>query len=182
MNRILLVRHGESTANVDGIAGVSDAQLTKKGIEQASVTGWHLKSEGIVTIACSPFIRARQTAEIIARELGIPVYEIVTIDELQERYLGEFEGTTGNPPEFFLNSDDEGGIESRQHMIDRANTALEKLKVITRQRGGTTVAVAHGQIGYYVTQVTKGYTRFDDFDPPSEMNNAEFVEIWRGAV
>lgn len=178
--RILYVRHGESTANINGVAGVSDAQLTDKGAEQAKVTGQHLKNEDVVTVCCSPFIRARQTAEIVATELGIPVYEIVTIDELQERYLGEFEGTTGRPPEFFLNSDDEGGIESRQHMIERAIKAMEKLKAVTRERGGTTVAIAHGQIGYYTTQVAKGRTKFEEFDPPSEMNNAEFIEIWRG--
>lgn len=132
VKRILYVRHGESTANINGVAGVSDAQLTERGAEQAKVTGQHLKNEGVVTIACSPFIRARQTAEIIAQELGYPVYEIVTIDELQERYLGEFEGTTGTPPGFFLNSDNEGGIESRQHMIGRAMKAIAKLKVIHR--------------------------------------------------
>ena len=180
MKRILYARHGESTANINGVAGVSDAQLTEKGAEQAKITGQHLKSEGVTTIACSPFIRARQTAEIIAQELNYPVYEIVTIDDLQERYLGEFEGTTGRPPEFFLNSDNEGGIESRQHMIDRATRAIARLKEITNERGGTTLAIAHGQIGYYTTQVSKGRTRFEDFDPPAEMNNAEFVEIWRG--
>lgn len=176
--RILYVRHGESTANINGVAGVSDAQLTEKGAEQAKITGQHLKNEDVITICCSPFIRARQTAEIIAAELGIPVYEIVTIDELQERYLGEFEGTTGRPPEFFLNSDSEGGIESRQHMIERATKAIEKLKAVTNGHGGTTLAIAHGQIGYYITQVSKGHNQFEDFDPPAEMNNAEFVEIW----
>lgn len=178
MNRVLYVRHGESTANINGVAGTTDAQLTEKGAAQAKATGHHLKSENISTIACSPFIRARQTAEIIATELGIPVYEIVTIDELQERYLGEFEGTTGRPPEFFLNSDKEGGIESRQHMIDRVTRAIEKLKTITRENGGTTLAIAHGQVGYYTTQVSKGRARFEDFDPPVEMNNADFIEIW----
>lgn len=180
MKRILYVRHGESTANINGVAGVSDAQLTEKGAEQARITGQHLKNEGVITITCSPFIRARQTAEIIAADLSIPVYELVTVDDLQERYLGEFEGTTGRPPEFFLNSDNEGGIESREHMIDRATRAIEKLKEITEERGGTTLAIAHGQIGYYVSQVAKGHTRFEDFDPPAEMNNAEFVEIWSG--
>ncbi len=178
--KILYVRHGETTANVNGVAGTTDAQLTKKGAEQAKITGQHLKQQSVTTICCSPFIRARQTAEIIAAELDIPVYEIVTIDELQERYLGEFEGTTGRPPEFFLNSNDEGGIESRQHLIDRVTKAIDKLKAITRERGGTTVAIAHGQVGFYTTQVSKGSTRFEDFDPPAEMNNAEFVEIWRG--
>lgn len=179
MKRILYVRHGESTANINGIAGTTDAQLTERGAEQAKATGQHLKNESIVTICCSPFIRARQTAEIIAGELGIPVYEIVTIDELQERYLGEFEGTTGRSPEFFLNSNNESGIESRQHMIHRATKALEKLKAVAQERGGTTLAIAHGQIGYYTAQVSKGRTRFEDFDPPAEMNNAEFVEIWK---
>lgn len=179
MKRILYVRHGESTANINGVAGVSDAQLTEKGAEQARIRGNHLRSEGVVTIACSPFIRARQTAEIIAQELNYPVYEIITIDELQERFLGEFEGTTGRPPEFFLNSDDEGGIESRQHMIDRASKAIEKLKAITEERGGTTLAIAHGQIGYYITQISKGHNRFEDFEQPSEMSNADFEEIWK---
>ena len=64
-------------------------------------------------------------------------------------------------------------------MIGRAMKAIAMLKVITEERGGTTLAIAHGQIGYYVTQVAKGRTRFEDFDPPAEMNNAEFVEIWK---
>lgn len=178
MKRILYIRHGESTANIAGMAGVSSALLTDKGKEQAKATARHLRSENVITIACSPFVRARQTAEIIAGELGVPVYEIVTIDELQERYLGEFEGTTGRPPEFFLNADDENGIESRSSMIDRAAIALAKLKAITKERGGTTVAIAHGQIGYYLTQVARGYMRFEEFDPPAELSNAEFVEIW----
>jgi uncharacterized phosphatase len=180
MGRILYVRHGESTANINGIAGTTDAQLTEKGALQAKTTGQHLRKEGVVTIACSPFIRARQTAEIIAAELGIPVYEIITIDELQERYLGEFEGTTGRSPEFFLNSDDEGGIESRQHLIDRVTVAIEKLKSITKERDGTTVAIAHGQVGYYTTQVSKGRVRFEDFDPSAEISNADFITIWEG--
>lgn len=179
IKRIIYVRHGESTANIAGLAGTTDATLTPKGFKQAKVAGLNLKSQGIVTIACSPLIRARQTAEIIAKEIGIPVYEIVTIDELRERYLGKFEGTTGRLPEFFLNSDNEGGIESRQEMINRTLKAIEKLKSLANERGGTTLAIAHGQIGYYISNVSKGYTRFEDFGPPSEMDNAGFLEIWK---
>ncbi len=177
--KILLARHGESTANIKNMAGTTDAQLTAQGIEQAKIAGQLLKKEDIVTIACSPFIRARQTAEIIAVELNIPKHEIVTIDELQERYLGDYEGTTGKSPEFFLNSDNEKGIESRQRMIDRATKATEELKALGKERKGTILAIAHGQISYYITQVSKGHNTFDDFDPPAEMNNAEFVEIWK---
>ena len=44
MDRILYVRHGESTANVNGMAGTTDALLTAKGINQAKTTGQRSKS------------------------------------------------------------------------------------------------------------------------------------------
>jgi probable phosphoglycerate mutase len=179
MKRILYLRHGESTANINGIAGTTDAQLTSKGAAQAKKAGVRLQSENIVTIACSPYIRARQTAEIIATELGIPVYEIVTIDELHERFMGDLEGTSGiKPVEFFLSNDTEHNFEPRQLVIDRLLVAVDKLKNITQAKGGTSLAIAHGTVGYYISQISKGFTKFDEFDPPTEMNNVDFIEIW----
>lgn len=178
--RILYVRHGESTANIRGIAGTTDAVLTDKGIAQAHTIGQHLRTQGVVTIFSSPYIRAQQTAEIIAAELGLPAKDIITIDELRERFMGELEGTSGvKPVSFFLsNEGKEYGMEPRQAILDRLSAAIEKMKAITRERGGTTIAVAHGTVGYHITQMALGHTRLEDFDPPEEMHNTGFVEIW----
>lgn len=65
-------------------------------------------------------------------------------------------------------------------MIERALKEIEKLIAVTKERGGTTLAIAHGQIGYYTTHLSKGHARFEDFEPTAEINNAEFVKIWSG--
>ena len=74
MKRILYVRHGKST-NINGVAGVSDAQLTEKGAEQAKIIGQHLKTK------VSLRLLARHLFVLDCRDyrakLNYPVYEIV---------------------------------------------------------------------------------------------------------
>lgn len=98
--KIFIARHGESTHNVAEVpyfAGGSleqDASLTEKGVESAKKVAEKLKQEGGIDILVSSDLqRSRETAEIIAKELGEPI-EIVEMAGLREVHVGELTGKT----------------------------------------------------------------------------------------
>lgn len=64
--RLLLVRHGQSQANIDGIIQGADDPLTDFGRRQAHCAGRFLQEHHEVShLYASPLARARETAEII---------------------------------------------------------------------------------------------------------------------
>ena len=89
---ITLLRHGESTGNLEGrVQGRSDYPLTKRGLQQAKALARHWQAEKVSfdKIISSPSQRARKTAEIIAESLSLPV----ELDPAwMERGFGEWEG------------------------------------------------------------------------------------------
>jgi broad specificity phosphatase PhoE len=89
---VTLVRHGETSANVEGIwHGSLDTALTERGRSQAECVATHLaKTRADATaLYASPLARARDTASPIARRLRLaPRYE----DDLREYHLGAWEG------------------------------------------------------------------------------------------
>jgi broad specificity phosphatase PhoE len=91
--RILMVRHGESDWNRLGKwQGRADTSLTNDGRQQARNAARRLRTLGLEfdSIAASSLSRARETAEIIARDLGLPA---PMIDErLVETDVGPWQG------------------------------------------------------------------------------------------
>ena len=75
--RLLLIRHGQSQANLDGIIQGDDDPLTDLGRRQADLAGRHLATtREIDYLYASPLARARETAVIIGRHLGLsPVFD-----------------------------------------------------------------------------------------------------------
>jgi len=75
---MLLVRHGQSEFNavyartrVD--PGIPDPKLTDEGRRQAQEAAAKLAVHGVTRVLASPYTRAIETAEIIARSLGVGV-------------------------------------------------------------------------------------------------------------
>jgi probable phosphoglycerate mutase len=67
---LILVRHGESTGNADGLLlGRMDAPLTERGLAQANTLGPSVA--GATRLISSPLSRARDTAEALGT--GLPV-------------------------------------------------------------------------------------------------------------
>ena len=89
---VWLVRHGESTWNVEGLAqGHNDeAELTERGVRQAAEAAAQFGYRPVRAIYASDLRRARQTAAAFAAVLGLPVH---TDARLRERSLGVLEGT-----------------------------------------------------------------------------------------
>jgi broad specificity phosphatase PhoE len=177
MNTLIFVRHGQSEGNANGYIAKADTILTEAGIAQAKATATKLKSKGITKIVCSPMIRAQQTAEAIAAELGIDLAHVEVIEDLRERGLGQVEGAPKNHDSAWHLTNDEVdlGIESRNDLISRMRGCLDKLKRLAETE--KVLAVGHAIAGYYLVEVAEGKTDFKDFRPPQELLNADFVEI-----
>jgi broad specificity phosphatase PhoE len=88
-----LVRHGQSTANRDGILqGRTDTDLSDLGRRQAAQLGVWFRERGINwhAVYCSPLRRARDTARIIVGETGAPAP--IEDPDLEEVHVGEMQG------------------------------------------------------------------------------------------
>jgi broad specificity phosphatase PhoE len=91
MTTLLLVRHGETDWNRDGRwQGGSDTSLNDLGREQAQALAEQLDGS-IDVVYSSDLARARETAEIVAAELGL---EVRVDPRLRERSFGSWEGLT----------------------------------------------------------------------------------------
>ena len=91
MTTFLLVRHGESQANLEGrFAGHWDIPLTERGKLQARCTGEFLaKNYTVDSIYSSDLCRAMQTAQPVAERLEL---EIQKLPALREIDAGAWEG------------------------------------------------------------------------------------------
>jgi probable phosphoglycerate mutase len=74
MTTIILIRHGETKGNRDGLfRGRIDFPLNDNGIRQARDLAQALEHSGLAAVYASPLTRATATAEIVARPHGLPV-------------------------------------------------------------------------------------------------------------
>lgn len=72
--RLLVTRHGQTDWNVQKkVMGRCDEPLNEKGFEQAEETRKKLLDENIDLIICSPLKRAKQTAEVINKDIMMTV-------------------------------------------------------------------------------------------------------------
>lgn len=147
--RLLLLRHGETPLSVERrFAGSADIELTATGHAQASAAAHRLAGRGIDTVVSSPLRRARETAEHVARELGLTV----RVDEgFGEVDFGEWEGKSfaevrrDHPAELDAWLADTAVAppagESFASVMRRVGESQEKL--LARHQGQTVLIVSH---------------------------------------
>ncbi len=135
MTTLLLVRHGETDWNADGrLQGHTDRPLSDYGRWQARRLAEELADEELDAIYASDLARARETAEIVAEPLGLPV---VLDPDLREKNWGNWEGLTSverDRVEFVG--------ESTEEHADRMLRALRR--IAGRHPGGRVLVVTHG--------------------------------------
>jgi isoleucyl-tRNA synthetase len=86
-NKYFVMRHGEAIDNAKHIndpKGDPNNHLTPTGEKEVCETSKYLKKQNIDFIIHSPFIRTRETAEILGRELGISKEQIISDNRLHE--------------------------------------------------------------------------------------------------
>jgi broad specificity phosphatase PhoE len=156
---LYLVRHAESTWNAeDRVQGQADPPLSEHGRLQAAQLAARFRDEGIAGVYASPLERARQTAEIIATKLDLPL----RVDErLKEHDMGLFTGLVWTEivvrfPEFAAAwmeqpFDMPGG---EKHLAFRARAVSALQDIVTRHPSSRVVIVSHGGIlGEYLSHV-----------------------------
>ncbi len=92
-NRYLAMRHGETENTLASILSSDPLKnpLTESGREDVLARARELKANPPTRIYASPVLRARETAEILRKELGLEEDLLVFDDRLRELSLGEFE-------------------------------------------------------------------------------------------
>ena len=87
--QFFVVRHGERQDKIGKqVANKYDSPLSELGLQQAQMAGEFLKSnvQGPIVVYSSPFYRCLQTANEIAKVLGI---ERIHINYLASEYMAE---------------------------------------------------------------------------------------------
>ncbi len=134
---IIFVRHGQSESNVLHVisSAVDEYPLTERGMAQAREAAEEIATlPRVDSIYCSPVMRARQTAVIISKRIGMtPIID----ERLRERSFGTVEGKP--EPE-----NSEWKFDP-QYMVDPWEGLKKKMiSFIHDARGEVIVAVSHG--------------------------------------
>ena len=150
MQHLYLIRHGQSEANARQIVtGSHDSPLSPTGRAQAEYAGdtahRYFRFDLIVS---SPMSRALQTAQIIAQRVNYPAENIIVMQNLRERNLGEVEGKgyaeaphhNGN----YEDAENVPGVEPIGDLLSRMQGVLAQLKSRPEQN---ILIVAHNGCG-----------------------------------
>lgn len=152
MTRLFLVRHGQSEWNAQGRwQGLADPPLSEAGREEAVLAASTLEAFSGRMFA-SPLCRAKQTAEIIASEIGAGVVKVepdlreidvgdfsgLTNDEIAERFPEAWEALVGGRLDAFPSG------ESREHLKQRVLQAIDGLAA--RHPDEELLVVTHGGV------------------------------------
>lgn len=149
MTRVLLIRHGESEANRQGVfAGHYDPDLQDQGVIQAQVTAKYIaENYSVDKIYASDLIRAYKTAEALGEQLGLCVikdsslreirageWEKLPFSELVKQYPEAFSVWSNQIAQAYC-----PGGETVQQVGERIMAALTRL---AEKNEGRTIAVA----------------------------------------
>jgi broad specificity phosphatase PhoE len=153
-NRYLVMRHGHSLANLQGIIvshpknGIEDYGLSDQGVLQVNESGKaNVELDRNSLIISSDFKRARQSADIMHRLLECDA-PVVIDRRLRERYFGELELGPDNAYESVWREDQVdpdnilGGVESPNRVMQRVTALVFEYE--EKLSGKTLLLVSHG--------------------------------------
>jgi broad specificity phosphatase PhoE len=142
-DRLLLVRHGESTYNAEGrLQGQADPPLTPRGRAEAEALAQVLDGIAPARVISSDLIRARETAAL----LGHP--DAPTDARLREIDVGEWQGRAlselppGPEPSWRGGPLVPPGGEAWPEMVVRVGVVVDELLAA----GGPWLVIAHGGV------------------------------------
>jgi probable phosphoglycerate mutase len=188
---LILVRHGESAAAVDGVDfpmvdGQGDPPLHADGERQAIAVADRLQHEDISAIYVTTLQRTAQTAGPLAERLGITP---VVVPDLREVHLGEWEGglirkhmAEGHPLAMRMITDQRWdvipGAEPGDQFRERVTRGITD--IAARHADETVVVVSHGgTMGEILSIATGGRAfAFNGSDNASISHLVVFGERW----
>jgi probable phosphoglycerate mutase len=184
MKHLYFVRHGQSLVNVGGqfctqVGTELDQGLTELGREQAVNDGKKAAAAGMQfdLILSSPLARARETARIIAKQVGYLVDSIEVLDLIKELDFGELEGTECEL--FYSNNTyaDLGkftGAETIEQLQQRAERALAHVSNLPQDN---ILLVSHSLFGRAIRRVVAGKPYTDEFTNGTSLPHGEILQL-----
>ncbi len=175
---VYFVRHGETILNAQNIRQGAEGSLTEKGRAQALATALRFpkhKGRPQIIIA-SPFQRTKETAEIIAKELGLRIkYSNLLIER---RNPSQIIGHSGGEKEVKQIIDridksyhaDDLRISDEENFMDLKKRAKKALAFISRRRQKRIIVVTHG----IFLKMIASYMLYGDSLSASQYNNLSY--------
>ena len=164
INSVYLARHGETAYNHEGrFQGQQQVPLNDTGRAQAAELAERAAGYGFRALWCSPLLRARETADIVAARIGLqPVEDRRLMETAEAPQL--FDAFAAADPGFAF-----PGGESFTEQEVRVNAALERV-----QAGALpALVVCHGMVIRAAL-----YTRAEDRQLPFQrVPNAAIVPL-----
>lgn len=149
MTTLILIRHGESEANRQGIfAGQINPDLQDRGLKQAELTAKYIaENYKVDKIYSSDLIRAYKTAQSLGNILDM---EIIKEPKLREIHGGKWEGMkfselSGIYPkvyETWMNDIGNSACPEGENLRSMCVRIMDVLTEIARENDGKTVAIA----------------------------------------
>lgn len=147
------IRHGQTDWNRDDrLQGSSDIPLNDVGRTQAHDAAEILRDQDWQVVVSSPLLRARETAEIIAADLGIELGPSLPL--LIERDYGAHEGESSSEIVKRFPDRDYPGSESLDSVVERGRAGLSQIAEEFPHRN--TIIVCHGTIIRYTLAALAG--------------------------
>lgn len=154
MTRIILVRHGETTWNIEGrYQGQEDTPLSERGLAQGHMLAEGLRNIPIDLAISSPLKRSLKTCKFCAQLHGLDVmtdarlleinhgsWEGVLAGDIATRYPVEFAQWHTEPHKVQM----PGGGESLEDVRTRARAAFDEYAA--RYEGKTILVAAHDAV------------------------------------
>ena len=175
--KLLVARHGQTVWNAQNkICGVTDVELSEKGIAQAKKLADTLQNYHIDVILSSPLSRAIETSRIIAEKskAALQVEEL-----LIEQNYGIYEGMDRKNDRFLANKRNFAykypGGESMMQTAYRVYGVIDKIK--ERYPGKTVLIVSHGGVCRIIRTYFQDMTNDEFFDYTLENGKVEEYEL-----
>ena len=198
--QIYLIRHGETDWNkANRIQGQVDIPLNDYGIRLAEETAEALKEVPFEAVFCSPYVRARKTADIITEAVRRRYQEAhkeelpFTIDNrLKEigfahregAYIAEIVKNPEDPVYNFLRRPEryqpEAGGESFQELFARSKNFMEEIIRPLEGIYETVLIVAHSALIHSIINPLAGLGLEDFWKIPFKNCNVSTVQLEHG--
>ncbi|HQF62863.1 MAG TPA: histidine phosphatase family protein [Anaerolineaceae bacterium] len=151
MTELWLVRHGQTDWNLEKrYQGQADIPLNLTGLQQAADLANRLEGEAFEALYSSDLSRARQTAELLARTLGLPLRLDARLREIhQGEWQGEYLDDVRERHTLLLEEHWNNPARSRapggESVIEVAGRAAQAISEICRRHPrGRVLVVSHG--------------------------------------
>jgi len=184
MKHLYYARHGQSLVNVGGqfctrVGTPLDQGLTELGRQQALQAGRRAQQAGFSfdLVLSSPLVRAQETAQLIAEQVGYPSAAIQTLELLIELQFGELEGTQCDlfyDNYSYADLDKFHGAETITELQARAGQALEQLRGLPDQH---ILVVSHSLFGRALRRVVNGQPASDEFVHGQSLPHGDIIQL-----